>query len=289
MLADLWHRARALLRRSAVERDLDDELQAHVEHQTRKYLEQGLTHEEAARRVRLEFGGLDQVKEECRDARGIGLVEESVRNLRHAIRALAKRPAFTAVAMLTLALGIGANSAVFSLINTILLRPLSFPDGGRLVRIEQQPAGGAPAALPFVAPVRLEDWRRLNATFQAVTGYYADDISEASGDLPERLAAAWVAPGFFETWQVVPAIGRVFMADEQRFGGPPAAVVSERLWRRRFGAPSTIGDRVLRVGDRTYPIVGIMPASFRFPIGEVDVWMPSPVDAPYAQDRRVTW
>src|SRR5206468_216491 len=188
----------------------------------------------------------------------------------------------------TLALGIGANSAVFSALNTILLRPLPFPDADRLILIEQYEAKAANAST-FVAPRRLDDWHRMNVTFQAITGYYPDDISETSGELPERLACAWVAPHFFEVWEVAPALGRGFTPEEERFGGPRAVILSDRFWRRRFGAdPHVIGGR-LRVGQQFWPIVGVMPASFLFPLRDVDVWSASPIDAPYAQSRQATW
>jgi putative ABC transport system permease protein len=288
MLTDLVHRVRAVFRRASLERELDDELRFHIERQIQTYVQRGLTPEQAARRARLDFGGIDQVKEQCRDARGVGPLEEVSRNLRYAARTLAKRPAFTTVAVLTLALGIGANSAVFSAVHTIVLRPLPFRDGDRLMRIEQF----EPKALElprFVAPLRLEDWQGMNSTFQAITGYFADDISETSGELPERLACAWVTPRFFHVWGIVPGIGRGFTEEEQRFGGPHAVVVSDRLWKRRFGAAQEVGARRLRIGQQSYPIVGVMPASFMFPIRDVDVWMPSPVGAPYARDRKSTW
>src|SRR6266511_5726389 len=126
MFTDILYRLRAAFRRGTVERELDHELRFHVQQQTAKYMAAGLSREEAARRVRLEFGGLDQIKEQCRDARGVGVLEEIARNARYACRTLAKRPGFTLVAVATLALGIGANSAVFSALNAILLRPLPF-------------------------------------------------------------------------------------------------------------------------------------------------------------------
>jgi putative ABC transport system permease protein len=288
MFTDLWYRIRAVFRRTSVERELDDELRFHTERQIQKYVQAGFTPEEAARRVRLEFGGLDQVKEQCRDARGVGLWEEAGRNLRYACRTLVKRPGFAVVVILTLALGIGANSAVFSAINAILLRPLPFPEADQLMLLQQyEPKTANPAT--FVAPSRLEDWQRMNGTFQAITGYYPDDISEVSGELPERIACAWVAPRFFQVWGVVPALGRVFTPEEQRFGGPRVVVVSERFWKRRFGSDPNILGRALRIGQQSYPIVGVMPASFLFPLREVDVWSPIPIDAPFAQNRRATW
>ncbi|MGH9672061.1 MAG: ABC transporter permease, partial [Bryobacteraceae bacterium] len=125
--------------------------------------------------------------------------------------------------------------------------------------------------------------------FQAITGYYTEDISELSGELPEKLKRALVAPRFLQVWGIAPALGRDFTPEEERFGGPPAVIISDRLWRRRFGAnPNAIG-KVLRVGLISSPIIGVMPAAFHFPDRDVDLWRPSPMDAPYAQSRESTW
>jgi putative ABC transport system permease protein len=288
VLSEIWHRLRALFWRRSVERELDEELRFHVERQALKHVDRGHPSGDAMRLARLEFGGLDQVKERCRDARGVGLWEQTIRNLRLAFRSLRKRPGFVVVVVLTLALGIGANSAVFTAIRTILLQSLAFPDAHELMRIEQyEPRTANPPT--FVAPTRLEDWQRLSRTFQAITGYYSGDISETSGDVPERLASAWVAPRFLQVWGVTPALGRGFAPEEERFGGPRAVIVSARLWARRFGSHTTIGGRHLRIGQQSLQIVGVMPASFQFPESEIDVWTPSPVDGPFAQNRRATW
>ena len=286
MLSDAWYRLRAILRRQSVERELDDELRFHVERQTQKHVRAGRSAAEAARLARLEFGGIDQTKEQCRDARGLSVWEAAGRNLRLACRTLAKRPGFAVVVVLTLALGIGANSAVFTAIRTILLQSLAFPDAQDLMRLEQyEPRTANPPS--FVAPPRLEDWQRLSPSFQAITGYYPGDISETSGDVPERLASAWVAPRFLQVWGVVPTLGRGFAPEEERFGGPRVVIVSDRLWKRRFGPDATLAGQRLRVGQQSLPIVGVMPESFRFPLRDVDVWAPSPVDAPFAQNRAV--
>src|SRR5258708_1917325 len=140
-------------------------------------------------------------------------------NVRLALRSLAKPPGFTATVVLTLALGIGANSAVFSAIDAVLLRPLPFPDGDRLMRLEQK---RPKVSQTFVAPVRLTDWSRLNSTFQAISGYYTEDASEISGELPEKVKRAFVAPRFLEVLGVAPALGRGFRPEEEHFGGPNA-------------------------------------------------------------------
>ena len=206
--------------------------------------------------------------------------------LRHAIRSLARTPAFTATVIATLALGIGANSAVFSAIDAVLLKPLPFPDGDRLMRLQQLHPRNPNT---FVAPVRLTDWSRLNSTFQSISGYYTQDDSETSGDLPEKLKRAFVAPRFLEMWGIAPALGRDFRREEERFGGPNAVLISERFWRRRFNADPSVLGRQLRLSSFAYSIVGVLPASFAFSDPDVDLWSPSSMDAPFAQDRAETW
>src|SRR5436190_12047421 len=288
MLSDLRYRLRALFRRKAVERELDEELRFHLDRQNEKYLASGMAPTEAARRVRIDFGGTDAIKEQCRDAWGIRARDELIRNVRYARRTLARRPGFTAVVVLTLGLGIGANGAVFSALNAIVLRSLPFPEAHQLLTIEQYERGAAQAST-FAAPARVEDWQRLAGTFQAITGYFLDDLTETSGELPERVSQAWVAPRFFAVCGVAPAVGRIFTRDEERFGGPAVAIVSERFWKRRFGDDHSVRERSVRIANRPVPIVGVMPSSFTFPDGDVDIWRPSPPDGPYAANRAATW
>jgi putative ABC transport system permease protein len=208
-------------------------------------------------------------------------------HIRHAARGLRKSPGFTAAVVLTLALGIGANSAVFSAIDAVLLRPLPFPHADRLVRLGQvNPKAPKEAA---VAPMRLEDWNRLNRTLQGITGYYAQDDSELSGELPEKLKHAFVAPRFLQVWGVAPVLGRDFTPAEEHFNGPPAVLISYRFWQHRFGGDPGVTGRMLRIGRSAVPIIGVMPASFVFPDREIDLWSSSPPDFPVAQNRALTW
>src|SRR6476646_6622673 len=188
---------------------MDREIGFHIAELTEAYIAQGLSPQEAARRAKLEFGGREQVKQTIREVHVFALLEHLGFNLRAAIRFLRKSPGFSLVVILTLALGIGANSAVFSAIDAVVLRPLPFPKGNQLVALYQRDVKGRDANR-FVAPVRLEDWNRLNSTFQSISGYYFDDLSETSGPLPEKVTAAMVAPRFLRVMGVSPILGRNF-------------------------------------------------------------------------------
>jgi predicted permease len=218
-------------------------------------------------------------------------VEKLLHNVRYAVRALRHTPVFALTVVLTLALGIGANTAVFSAIDAVLLSPLSFPDGDRLMRVRQVREGEVNEAA--VAAPRLEDWNRLSTTFEALTGDYVEDVSDTTGELPERIRRAVVAPRFLDVWGIGPAMGRGFADAEYRFGGPPAILVSDRYWRTRMAAdPDPLG-KVVRIENDSYTIVGVMPASFNFPARDVDLWSPYPVDAPDSrnspENRQLQW
>jgi len=278
----------SILRKRPPETQLNSELRFHIEELTEANIAAGMSPEEARRRAMLEFGGPEQIKEELRDVHRVLILDSAFANLKSALRFLRKSPSFSLTVILTLALAIGANSAVFSAIDAILLRPLPFPNGDQLMRLEQLHLKVA-SPQTFVAPTRLEDWNRMNSTFQAMTGYYTEDVSETSGVLPEKVTEAYVAPRFLQVWGILPALGRDFTPEEERSGGPDVVLISDRFWRRRLGAdPSAVGKKV-RIGKSSFSIVGILPASFLFSVRDVDLWSPIEVDSPYAQDRRSTW
>src|SRR2546426_1116762 len=279
-------RIKTLLHRRRLERDLRDEMAFHMAMREEQLNREG-SHDPRASAQR-RFGNVTRLQEECREAWTFPSLERWLADIRYAARALRKKPGFTIVAILTLTLGIGANSAVFSAINAVLLRPLPFPNGDRLMILDQYKTKVKNSG-NSVAPLRLADWNRLNGTFEALTGYYTEDVSESSGTLPEKITRAWVAPRFFQVWGVPPGFGRSFAPDEERFGGPNATVISDRFWRRRFGSDPDVIGKSLRIAGYTYSIVGIMPASFLFPDHDVDIWCPSPPDAPVAQSRESTW
>jgi putative ABC transport system permease protein len=267
---------------------MDREIDFHLAELTEAYIAQGMSREEALRRARLEFGGSEQVKQTMREVHTSAWVEAVLFHLRAALRFLRKSPSFSLIIIFTLALGIGANSAVFSAIDAVVLRPLPYPDGDQLVVLAQYDTTGR-AANHLVAPVRLEDWNRMNSTFSAISGYYLDDISETSGPYAEKVTEALVAPRFFDVMEVWPALGRAFAPAEMHYGGPRAVILSHRYWLSRFhGDPNAIGSKI-RIEDSDYPVVGVMPASFQFPSLDVDVWEPCPMDAPFEVSRNLTW
>lgn len=270
------------------EHDFNREIAFHIDALARDYEAAGMSAEAARRQARIDFGGREQVTQQLREVHISALLEATRSNVRAAFRFLRKAPGLSAAVILTLALGIGANTAVFSAIDAVVLRPLPFPQGDQLMAIRQYNTR-TNEPWTFTAPSRLEDWNRLNHTFQAISGYYTEDESETSGPLPERLDNALVAPRFLQVWGIAPALGRDFTPAEEHFGGPHVVLISDRLWRRRFHAdPNALGKQ-LHFGARAYSIVGVMPALFAFPDRDADLFTVSAPDAPFAQDRGSTW
>jgi putative ABC transport system permease protein len=298
-----WHhRIGNSFQRRRLRRDIDREMSFHLAERAEEFEDGGMSREEAARLARRLFGNFSLQKERTHDMNVSAILETILRNLRLAIRALAKAPGFTTAVVLTLALGIGANSAVFSAIDAVLLRPLPFPQGDQLMHLEQHNPKNPNT---YVAPVRLEDWNRMNSTFQAISGYYTEDDSETTGVLPERVTRALVAPRFLQVWGVSPQLGRGFSQQEEHFGGPNAVLITDRFWRRRFNAdPNAVG-KTLRLNQYSYTIVGVLPVSFELAergavsstsafeatraLVPADIWSPNWADAPYAQSRDSTW
>ena len=277
-----------LFPRHSPDSQLDSELRFHIDQLTAENIAAGMPPDEARRQAILAFGGREQIKEDLRDVYRIGILDTTLANLKSAIRFIRRAPSFSVAVILTLALGIGANSAVFSAIDAVLLRPLPFPDADQLMSVAQHyPKGGNPVTV--VAPVRLEDWSRLTSTFHALNGYYTEDVSETTGSLPEKVTRAWIYPHFFEVWSVPPALGREFTSAEESLNGPAAVIISDRFWRRRFAADPNIIGKSLRLDAGLFPIIGVMPPSFLFPNRDVDLWSPVPTGLPFAQKRTLTW
>jgi len=267
---------------------VDREIAEHVARLTEDYVAQGMTPEEARRLAWVEFGGREQVKQAVREVHLWAFGEKVGFHFETVLRFLRKAPGFSLAVILTLALGIGANSAIFSAIDAIVLRPLAFPHGDELVRIYQHDSQGRNANT-FVAPSRLEDWNRLATTFAGITGYYKDDLSELSGPLPEKVTLGLVAPRFLAVLGVAPVLGRNFVPEEEHWGGPASVLISHAFWLRRFHGDANVLSRKVRLGSTSYAVVGVMPEGFSYPDRDVDMWTPSAPDAPFAQRRDATW
>jgi putative ABC transport system permease protein len=189
-----------------------------------------------------------------------------------ACRSLVRRPSFTITAVLTLAFGISTTTAMFSVVDVVLLKPLPFPNADRLVTVmESNPA--RTQSMSLVAPGRLLDWDHANRTFEALSGSYAENVTDTSELEPQRLQGRRVAPRYFAVFGMAPSAGRTFTEDEERFGGPQAAVISDGLWTRRYGRAATAIGRRLIFGGVGYTIVGVMPAAFTS--AAIDLWLPA--------------
>ncbi|HEU5217484.1 MAG TPA: ABC transporter permease, partial [Gemmatimonadales bacterium] len=287
MFSDLRYRLRAVFRRGRVEQELDDELRFHLERETQEYLRRGFSQPEAARRARLAFGRIDDAKEASRDGRGTGAVSQVLnfaRTLRHAARRLRRAPSFSITAVLTLGLGIGATSAVFSIVDGVLLRPLPYPGSERLVDL------GHTLQLTGVMRVEQSDasflfYRRENTVFAEVGAYQprAVNVGGRSGGAQDqaeadRATAARVSASLFPALAVSPLRGRVLVPEDDRPGAAPVVILGERLWKRNFGSDPGVVGRSVPVDGVPHQIVGVMPERFRFPESGTELWLPSGID-----------
>lgn len=200
-----------------------------------------------------------------------------------ALRSLRRRRAFTLTTVVVLAFGIGANSAVFSLVDTVLLKPLPYRNPDRIVLVmEGNPAKSQRESL--ISPARLADWNRFSTAFEVISGTYTENMTDTSMTEPERLAGRRVGPGFFAVLSMAPIAGRTFLPSEEQFGGPPAAIVSEDVWTRRYHrTPRAIGARLILAGS-AYTIVGVMPREFSSPTTEI--WLPAQISPELLKARQ---
>ena len=263
-------RLRSLFHRNQVEQDLSEELQYHLEQKTKEYTASGMAPEEARRKARREFGGIEQTKEICRDTRRVSLLETLSQDVRFGLRMLRKSPGFTAVAVLTLALGIGATTAVFSLVSAILLKPLPFPNPDQIVLPELVSPPGVNLGSDYF-PWSQTQFRFLaqdSHPFHAVAAFQNDSFNLTGTDVPSFLDGFRVSAEFFPALGISPALGRGFTAEEDRPGHEYEVVLSDRMWREYFGANRAILGKAVRLNGYAYTVVGVMPAGFVFPRAE---------------------
>ena len=258
-------RWRSLRRRPQVDAELKEELRFHLEQQLAENLAAGLSPEEARYAALRSIGGLSQVQEECRDMRRVNLIQNVLQDLRYAARMLRKSSGFTTVAVLSLALGIGANTAVFSVIHAVLLRSLPYPDPTRLVRVSRQYAHEG-AVIGYLSVPQMEFWKENSRAFEALAGCRGGGARNlVSGAGREWISTMVVTGDFFRALGVSPVIGREFRAEETRLDGPQAIVLSDGLWRRQFGADPTVLGRAVKLDGESYTVIGVLPSGFWFP------------------------
>jgi predicted permease len=259
-----------LVRRERVERQLDAELREHLERQVADYISEGMTEAAARRRARLEFGGLDQVKEQCRDVRGTRLIEETINDIGYACRVFFKNKAFSTMAVLTLSLAIGANVSVFALIDALLLRPLPVAHARDLISIRRVPFSES-----FSLP-QVEEFASRQDLFASLTAVGTDAVNVGPPEAVEAVGAAWVTGHFYDTLGVIPPAGRLLRPDDDRLGAAPVAVITDGYWLRRFSRNRDILGQSVLIDGVPVTIVGVTPPEFLgVMIGEAaDVTLP---------------
>jgi predicted permease len=271
-------RLRSLLKRHQVEQDLSEELRYHLEQKTREYSTADLTLEEAHRKALREFGGVELSKENCRDSRRVNFLETLAQDIRFAFRLLPKSPGFAAVAILTLALGIGASTAVFSLVEGILLKPLPYPNPDRIVLPELVSPPGVNLGSEYFpwGQIQFRLLTRESYPFEFVGAFQNDSFNLTGSGEPSFLDGFRASADFFPALGVVPALGRTFTAEEDQPGHEYEVILSDRLWRERFSSRDILGHAVYLNGY-AYTVVGVMPPGFEFPRAEE---MPSSFNFP---------
>jgi putative ABC transport system permease protein len=279
-------RFRSLFRRGSVERELSDELRFHLENLTQEYVAHGLTPEEARYAALRELGGVDQIKEECRDMRRLNFIDNLIQDLRYGARTLARNRGFAAVAIITLALGIGANTAIFSVVNTVLLRPLPFKDPSSLVWATERFQMTHGAAV-VISPDFM-GWKDRNQVFEQIGAFGGGVGANLTGaGEPVRVHVTSVTAGFFPMLGVQPIAGRTFLPAESHQAQRHVALLNEALWRSRFGSDPHILGKSVRLDDDSFTVVGILPSNLRYPAAEV--WTPLALDADFFSPHSPGW
>jgi predicted permease len=277
-----WHwlytiplRLRSLFRRREADQELDEELRDHVERRTEEYAANGLPLKEARRQALLAMGGIEKRKEECRDARRVNWIQDLIQDLHFGVRMLRKSPGFTAVAILTLALGIGANTAIFSIVDAVLLRPLPYTRSNQLVDLYSKTIRSDQDLVPY--PTFLY-WQPETRGLSAIAAW-TDDVFDLTGTgMATRLDGRRVSANFLSLFGVRPTVGRDFSPEDDRLGAAPVALVSEGFWRDRLGGSTTAIGKTLTLDGSHYAVIGVVPSTFQF-------WSPAEIYVPIGQSE----
>jgi predicted permease len=267
-LASLW---RNLFHKDGIEKSLDEEIQSYLELLTEAKIAEGLNPAEARRAALIEVGGVEQVKQRVREVRMGQTLSTLWQDMRYGVRMLLKYPGFSCVVVLTLALGIGANAALFSVVNGVLLNPLPYPRPEQLVTLHQSKPNFETGSIPYP---NFRDWQRENQTFSSMAISRGFGFSLTGTGEAERVSAQLISADFFSVLGIKPLLGRAFVPGEDENGASPVAVISAGFWQRKFGAVPEVLEKSLTLDNRTYTIVGVLPASFNLFSSGVDVYVP---------------
>ena len=254
----LPHFFRRLFRRKAAENELKHELEHHLEMETQANLRAGQPPEEARLAALRAFGGVAQTQEECRDAWGVRFLDHLKQDLAYAGRGLRHNPGYATVVVLTLALGIGANTAIFSVVQGVLLRPLAYTDPERVVLVNQSAPGSGQTSLGFSVP-EFTDYRERNRTFTALSEYHSMWFILLGRPDPLRVQTGVVSDNFFDLLGVTPLLGRTFRPGEDRIGAEPVLLLSHEFWQSEFGGDPGVVGRVFEMNNKPHTVVGVLP------------------------------
>ncbi|HEY7409377.1 MAG TPA: ABC transporter permease [Vicinamibacteria bacterium] len=260
-LRALWKRATSFRGRERSDRELDEELASHLELHAADNVRAGMSSEEARRAALLKLGGVEQTKEMVRDRRGLPVLDALSQDVRLGLRMMRRSPGFTMAALAVLALGIGANTVMFGVVNTVLLRPLPYPEAARLLRVQTANAEGEDMA---TAVPDFHEYRARNRTFAALASYYFGSFDLTGGEAPERLRALVVSAEFLGVLGVRPARGRDLGPDDERWGAHRVVVLTDGFWRRRFGGDPALLGQAITLNGEPYTVAGVLPRDFSF-------------------------
>src|SRR5882724_2558831 len=264
---------RSIFYKRAIEQELDKELQFHLEHEIEKNIEMGMSPSEARYQAIRSFGGMDLFKEQCREVRGVSLIEGFINDIRYGFRLLVKSPGFTSLAIITLALGIGANTSIFSVIYGVMMRPLPYQQGNQLVVLHQQTTRAHLNDVSFSVQ-EVYDYRDMNHTLTGVAEHHIMSFILYGKSEPERVETAIVSANFFDLLGVGTLMGRTFVPSDDVKGANAVLVLSYQYWQKGYGGdPNTVG-KIFQMNNRPHTVIGVLPPIPQYPT-EADVYMPS--------------
>ncbi len=273
----LISRVRGLFAGNDADGELNHEIDDHLGFLAERFMGQGLSREDARRAARRQFGGIAQLQENHREARGFRFIDNLRRDLGFSFRMIWREPGFSLLVIGILALGLGANTAIFSLVDRVLLRPLPFAHPENLVALFERDVVNDGNAFNAVAPANYFEWRKESTTLDRIAGisYARLNLSGANESAaPERIDVCACSANLFETLGVTPALGRGFRPEEDRPGAAPAVVISYALWKRRFNGSANVLSNAVKLDSRWYTVVGVMPPGFNYPARSIEAWIP---------------